>query len=97
MFSQSIDDGSPYIETCPEDQSINVPAGTESTTATWTDPTVDETAPVLWTSDYNPGDSFQLGTTLVTYTATFENDPGNYSTCFFKIVVKGRLKVCLYP
>ena len=52
----------------------------------WTEPSsTDNSGSPTLTSDYNPGDSFQIGFTTVTYTST--DIAGNTATCTFDVVV----------
>ena len=54
---------------------------------TWNAPTAaDNCAIATFTSTHNPGDTFDVGTTPVTYTATDVN--GNVSTCTFNVIVE---------
>ena len=46
---------------------------------------------VTLASDYSPRDSFAIGTTTVTYTAT--DASGNTATCSFNVTVVGEYKV----
>ena len=59
-------------------------------TVSWTAPTAtDNSGTQTLTSDYNPGDSFPIGTTTVTYTST--DAAGNTATCSFDVIVTGEL------
>jgi len=72
------DTEAPVITGCPANIDIC------DFTPTWADPTVNDNCSVLsFTSDYNSGDLFPLGTTTVTYTAT--DIHGNTSTCQFTV------------
>ncbi len=79
---------------CPPDQTGD--AGAEcSATATWTPPTAMNTCngePTL-SSNYNPGDDFPLGSTVVVYTA--ENADGQTASCSFTVTITGTGEVIL--
>lgn len=53
--------------------------------ANWTAPTASDNCNVTITSNYNPGDVFPIGTTLVKYEAT--DNAGNKAECFFNVIV----------
>ena len=59
-----------------------------SGTVNWTAPTVSDNCggTLTLTTTKNPGTIFNLGTTLVTYTAT--DAAGNTSTCSFNVIVQ---------
>ena len=72
--------------------SQNTDANLPIATVTWTPPTASDNANegVTVTSSYNPGYSFLIGTTTVTYTAT---DPyGNSATTSFDVVITGKME-----
>ena len=76
----------PMITDCPGDQSDNLGVGVAMATVSWTEPSsTDNSGSPTLTSDYNPGDSFPIGTTTVTYTST--DIAGNTATCTFDVVV----------
>ena len=56
----------------------------------WTPPTASDNSgeTVTLTSDYSPGDTFPIGTTVVTYTAM--DAYGNVATSSFNVVVTGK-------
>ena len=68
----------------------NTNVGLGYAVVTWTEPTVtDNAGDFNLTSDYQPGDQFLIGDTLVTYTAT---DPsGNRAMLSFHVNVTGNL------
>ena len=89
MFSLSdIEPPSFLIEV--ENQTANVfPALSHSRTITWDAVTAtDNSGSVTVTSTHNSGDSFNVGTTLVTYTARDAN--GNYAVFSFNVSIYGR-------
>ena len=81
------------ISSCPSTQNANTDSGIATATVSWTPPTAtDNSGTQTLTPDYNPGDSFPIGTTIVTYTST--DAAGNTDTCTFDIVVSGDFCFC---
>ena len=79
---------SPVINGCPSNQSSVSDSGIATGTVSWTAPTAtDNSGTQTLTSTHNPGDSFPVGTTSVTYTAT--DAAGNTATCRFDVIVNG--------
>jgi hypothetical protein len=79
-----IDDQVPTIENCPTE--VIVTTTETSAPATWTPPTASDNCDIpTLTSTNNPGDVFQLGTTIVTYTAT--DSESNTTICDFPVIV----------
>ncbi|WP_242131768.1 LamG-like jellyroll fold domain-containing protein [Aestuariivivens marinum] len=75
----------PVLTNCPSNIILDNISGTCSNTATWTPPTASDNCSVTLTSSHTPGDTFNVGTTTVTYTAT---DPaGNTDTCSFTVTI----------
>ncbi len=82
---ENADDVAPVITSCPVDINLSLISGCE-VSATWEAPDVtDNCAVTSFTSTYNSGDPFPIGTTAVTYTA--RDAAGNESTCTFNINV----------
>jgi autotransporter-associated beta strand protein len=83
----TLDDPSPILTNCPAD--IAVSTGTRSTCdqiVSWAPPTPFDNCPgVSLSSDHNPGDTFPVGTTLVTYSAT--DSHGQTASCSFHVSV----------
>ena len=80
------DDSDPIISGCPSADILAVADGSCQATVNWTAPVVSDNCTIAsWISSHNPGDIFDKGTTLVTYTAT--DGAGNISTCTFNIIV----------
>ena len=79
------DNTPPILLNCPSNQSVSTTGSTA--VVNWTAPTAtdDCTAIVTIINDAPPGNSFNLGTTTVTYTAT--DDAGNTATCSFDVTV----------
>ncbi|MGA1780818.1 MAG: HYR domain-containing protein, partial [Planctomycetota bacterium] len=75
----------PTITNVPADLTVSSSTRSCSGPATWTVPTANDNCPVTLTSDADPGDSFPVGTTTVTYTAT--DSSGNTATASFTVTV----------
>jgi gliding motility-associated-like protein len=75
------DNDPPVITGCPADITVSNDPGLCSAVVTWTLPT--STAPMV--STHNPGDTFPVGTTTVTYTST--DSDGMVSVCSFTVNV----------
>ncbi|MDD3604878.1 MAG: HYR domain-containing protein, partial [Kiritimatiellae bacterium] len=87
LFSVVVSDAeAPVISDCPADiATTNIP-GSCLAMVTWTAPTADDNCGVeSFTNDYNSGDTFNVGTTVVHYVAT--DASGNSSVCSFNVVV----------
>src|SRR5260221_38644 len=75
---------------CPGNIQVFTSSGSCTATATWTPPVAtDNCGTVNLTSDHNPGDTFSLGITTVTYTAKDQHN--NTSTCSFTVTVKDNI------
>ena len=80
------DDEAPVIADTPADISQTNDLGNCSAVVTWTEPTADDNCDIdTFTSTHNPGDTFEVGTTTVTYTAT--DIHSNVTTSSFDITV----------
>ena len=91
VLSVTLDSQEPIVTECPTDITRNSNSG-NTVNITWAPPTAtDNTGMVTLTSDYNPGDSFAIGTTVVTYTAT--DASGNTATCSFNVTVVGKYEL----
>ena len=76
----------PVISGMPEDIAVDNDAGLCSAVVTWEAPSADDNCEVeSFTSDWNSGDAFPVGTTTVTYIA--EDVHGNVQTASFDVVV----------
>ncbi|XP_071844247.1 uncharacterized protein [Apostichopus japonicus] len=76
----------PTIHNCPNDITVTAPVAEGSTTVTWTPPTAtDLSGAVTPTSPQNPGESFIIGSTQVTYTAN--DGANNLAFCRFTVTV----------
>src|SRR5690606_10759635 len=72
--------------TCPSDIILSNDAGQCDTVVTWTAPTgADNCAGFNVTSSHNPGDTFPIGVTTVTYTIT--DAAGLTNSCSFNVTV----------
>ena len=89
IYMHFLDIEAPVIGGCPSDQSGNTDSGLATGTISWTAPTAtDNSGTQTLTSTHNPGDSFPIGTTTVTYTAT--DAAGNSANCSFDVIVNGK-------
>ena len=72
----------------PANANPNTDPASATATVTWTPPTAtDNSGAVTLTSSHNPGDSFNIGRTAVTYTAT--DSSSNVATSSFDVIVAG--------
>jgi gliding motility-associated-like protein len=75
----------PVISNCPSNISVAANAACKAVVS-WTAPTASDNCTLAsFVSTHNPGATFNLGTTAVTYTAT--DIAGNSSTCTFNVTV----------
>ena len=80
----------PVITGCPGTQTGVTDSEIATGTVSWVAPTAtDNSGTQTLTSTHNPGDSFPIGTTPVTYTST--DAAGNTATCSFDVIVTGEL------
>ena len=81
------DNTNPVIAGCPSNITVSANAACQAT-VNWTAPTVSDNCggTLTLTSTKNPGTVFNLGTTVVTYTAS--DAVGNISTCSFNVLVQ---------
>ena len=83
------DDEDPVISSTPADISQSTDATEANAVVTWTPPTAsDNSGVVTLTSTYNPGDTFSLGATTVTYTAV--DAAANLVTDSFIVSITGK-------
>lgn len=80
-----LDDEPPIFDDCPDD--IYIATSTDSAVVSWDEPTAYDDGSGIGsvTQTHHPGDTFPLGTTTVTYTAT--DNAGNTATCEFDVTV----------
>ena len=80
----------PVIFGIPSTQNVNTDAGSAIAVVSWTPPIARDNSrkAVTLTSNYNPGSSFPIGTTTVTYTAT--DVYNNQAIASFDVIVTGK-------
>ncbi|NRA75536.1 MAG: HYR domain-containing protein [Planctomycetes bacterium] len=86
-FTITVEDAeAPLLTGLPEDITLENETGSCSAAASWTEPTASDNCPAMTlTSDHSSGDSFLVGMTIVTYTAT--DSSGNTAAGFFTVTV----------
>ena len=89
-ISYKADNEAPSISDTPSIVNVSTDDNSPNATVQWTPPTASDNSggAVTLTSDYSPGDTFPIGTTTVTYTAT--DAYGNTATSTFNVVVTGK-------
>ena len=90
MLHQTVADDTepPVISNCPDDVTVRVAPDTTTGVASWIEPAATDNsgmAPIV-TQSHRPGDSFNIGTTTVTY--TFRDGIGNEAVCSFVVTVR---------
>ncbi|XP_038051960.1 uncharacterized protein LOC119724809 isoform X2 [Patiria miniata] len=87
-FNITVVDGTqPEITGCPDDVTVPNARGLATGQANWTAPTADDNVGVVnFTTNYNSGEMFDIGTTEVTYIATDER--GLVAVCQFNVTVE---------
>lgn len=81
-----IDNIPPEIHNCPQDITKYIKPNQNSFAYSWTEPTAtDNDRVVSFASNHQPGYSFPVGTTIVTYTAM--DNAENIVTCSFYVIV----------
>ncbi|MGE3182078.1 MAG: HYR domain-containing protein, partial [Phycisphaerae bacterium] len=82
-----VDSEPPAILGCPMDITVNNDPGTCGAAVSWSPPTTtDNCMDATISGDAMPGDTFPVGMTKVTYTAT--DGAGNQNTCSFNVIVE---------
>lgn len=85
-FKGLVDMTPPVVSNCPDTVSVSVPFGTQNTPISWIAPTAtDDSGNVNVVPSHNPGFSFPIGLSVVTY--TFADRTGNEASCTFLIFV----------
>jgi len=86
-FTVTVDDNqAPVITNCPTDMTVYSTATTCNVVVNYGSPVISDNCPgTVVTSSHNSGESFPVGVTTVTYTAT--DSYGNASNCTFDITV----------
>ena len=90
LFFFFTDNEDPVFFGTPSNISQNTDANSPTAVVKWTPPSATDNAneALTLTSNHNPNDSFVIGTTTVSYTAT---DPyGNSATTSFNVVIIGK-------
>ncbi|MEO1434709.1 MAG: HYR domain-containing protein, partial [Bacteroidota bacterium] len=87
-FDVTVEDNeAPVVSDCPTDLTQDSDAGVCEAVVTWTVPTATDNCGITnMTASANPGDTFPVGTTTVTYTWT--DAAGNTSVCAFDVTVE---------
>jgi hypothetical protein len=81
-----VDNQPPIITGCPADQTVNAANGRCDNVVIWNPPTASDNCPgVSLSTNHISGETFPVGTTLVTYTAT--DHAGLITTCSFNVTV----------
>ncbi|XP_033103176.1 hyalin-like [Anneissia japonica] len=79
----------PIIYNCPNDTKVNTTFRLPTANVSWTEPIAEDNSGRLnLTVDIEPASTFQIGDTLVTYTA--EDPYGNTAMCSFTITVEDK-------
>ena len=83
----AVDRVPPTIQGCPQNINEEVGLGTQFTTVTWVAPTATDDSGQTPTviASHNPGSTFSVGTTTVTY--TFRDQAANSNVCRFEVTV----------
>ncbi|OIQ36625.1 MAG: hypothetical protein BM555_02375 [Crocinitomix sp. MedPE-SWsnd] len=88
----TVEDNIPPVIDCLADISVTTNTAGCAAIVTWTTPTAtDNCGAVIMVSSHNSGDTFPLGTTTVTYSAT--DGSSNGSVCTFDVIVTSDLAV----
>ncbi|XP_038068270.1 uncharacterized protein LOC119737763 isoform X5 [Patiria miniata] len=83
----TVDNIQPVISNCPSNRAVTAAVGATSAVVSWTEPTATDNSglAVNRVTTNQPGSSFNLGTTTVTY--TFTDNSGNEARCAFTVTV----------
>ncbi|MCB9187192.1 MAG: choice-of-anchor L domain-containing protein [Flavobacteriales bacterium] len=79
------DDIDPSLVGCPSDITVTASSNDCAPSVNWTAPTANDNCSATVSSNYNSGDNFPVGTTVVTYTAT--DVAGNSVSCSFDVTI----------
>ena len=84
------DNGKPIISNMPNDITHDTDSGLATAVVTWIEPTATDNSGIqTLTSTHEPGSSFDIGVTTVTYTST---DPSGLETTeTFSVTVEGEV------
>ncbi|MCA9319479.1 MAG: HYR domain-containing protein, partial [Planctomycetes bacterium] len=80
-----VDNTIPLISNCPSVINALTDPGMCTAMVTWAAPVATDNCSFTVSSNFNPGDTFGLGTTVVSY--TFTDASGNANSCNFNVVV----------
>ncbi len=91
LLIKCVDNEAPVIANVPDPITQDTDFKSATATVTWTVPTATDNSggDVTLSSTHEPGDSFNIGTTTVTYTAT--DLYGNIKTESFDVTVNGKM------
>lgn len=98
LFTATVDNTDPVISGCPSDISVQTTLDGTPVAVTWNEPTAtDDSGTVQVAQSANPGDMFNPGTTVVTY--SFTDATGNDAFCIFEVSVASKwcLAYLLFP
>ena len=92
----AVDTIAPIINGCPDSQFLSGQCGTTFTVATWIPPTATDNSGgvVAESTTHQPGTSFPVGATPVTY--TFTDSAGNQAQCIFTITGNNNEILCIF-
>ena len=80
----------PVVSNCPAVVNVSTDCDAATASATWSEPSVtDDCGTPTAVASHNPGDSFPIGTTTVTY--TYDDGFNAPVTCSFDVVVEARI------
>jgi hypothetical protein len=80
----------PVVSNCPAVVNVSTDCDAATASATWSEPSVtDDCGTPSAVASHNPGDSFPIGTTTVTY--TYDDGFNAPVTCSFDVVVEARI------
>ena len=90
LFFVILDNENPTISDLPDDITHNTDSELSTAVVTWTEPTAtDNSGSVTLSSSHNSGDTFSIGNTMVTYTAT--DGASNTVVAMFTVEIEGML------
>ena len=85
-FDVIVTDKEVPVIACPDDIMANNEPGQCGASVSWQIPNATDNCGASVSSDYQPGDFFSVGSTIVTYIAT--DDAGNTAECTFTVTVR---------
>lgn len=87
FIASSVDTTPPDVFGCPMDITREIELGSEDPVIFWIEPFATDIGEVTTVSTHQPATSFQVGSTLVTYTFTDDATPPNSEFCEFMVTV----------